>query len=92
MSTVSPQHPMRDRMWSSDVCNALNSGMKLAVLQQTSNTLIIDGSLLGAAVLYQTPNKMRKECEKRSKTDEMERGSSAPLLFLRTQERKREGI
>lgn len=46
-------------MWSGDVCDALNSSMKLAVMQQTSNTLIIDGSLLGAAVLYQCANKMR---------------------------------
>lgn len=42
---------MQDSMWSSDVCNALNSSMKLAVLQQTSNTLIIDDSLLGEAAL-----------------------------------------
>lgn len=52
---------MRDIMASSDVCNALNSGMKLAVLQQTSNTLIIDDSLLGADALYQTANKTSNE-------------------------------
>lgn len=48
-------------MWSGDVCDALNSSMKLAVMQQTSNTLIIEGSLLGAAVLYQCANKMRNK-------------------------------
>lgn len=48
-------------MWSSNFCNALNSGMKLAVLQQTSNTLIIDESLLGGAALYHTANKRRNK-------------------------------
>lgn len=52
---------MRDRMWSSDVCNAFNFSMKLAVLQQTSNTLIIDDALLGAAALYHAANKTRNE-------------------------------
>lgn len=53
--------PMWASMWSGDVCNALNSSLKLAVMQQTSNTLIIDGSLFGAAVLYQCANKMRNK-------------------------------
>lgn len=80
---------MGDSMWSSYVCNALNSSMKLAVLLQTSNTLIIDGSLLGAAVLYQTANKMRNGCEKEAREmQQREGGSSAPLLLLRTEGRK----
>lgn len=60
-SDVPPEHPMRASMWSGDVCDALNSSMKLAVMQQTSNTLIIEGSLLGAVVLYQCANKMRNK-------------------------------
>lgn len=60
-SDVPPEHPMWASMWSGDVCNALNSSMKLAVMQQTSNTLIIDASLLGAVVLYQCANKMRNK-------------------------------
>lgn len=76
---------MRDSMWSSDVCNALNSGMKLAVLQQTSNTLIIDGSLLGAAVLYQTANKMRNECEKEARA--MKRRGGILLHFYSSEQK-----
>lgn len=61
-------------------------------MHQTSNTLIIDDSLLGAAALYQTANKMRNEGKKGGKSNGTERGSSAPLLFLRTEERKQEGL
>lgn len=65
---------MGDSMWSSYVCNALNSSMKLAVLQQTSNTLIIDGSLLGVAILCQTANKMRNGCEKEARAMKQREG------------------
>lgn len=48
--------------------------MKLAVLQQTSNTLIIDGSLLGVAILCQTANKMRNGCEKEARAMKQREG------------------
>ena len=63
--------------------------MKLAVLQQTSNTLIIDDSLLGAAALYQTANKTRNEWEKEARA--MERRGGVLLQFYssdRTEEKK----
>lgn len=76
---------MRASMWSGDVCDALNSSMKLAVMQQTSNTLIIEGSLLGAAVLYQCANKMRNKWAKEAWAMKMSGkggggGSARPLL------------
>lgn len=52
-------------MRPADVCNALNSGMKLAVLLQTSNAFITDGSLLGADILYRTANNTRNDSEKK---------------------------
>lgn len=86
---VPPKHPMWASMWSGNVCNALNSSMKLAVMQQTSNTLIIDGSLLGAAVLYQCANKMRNKWVKRSMSNEREDGGGSALpLFLGNQTRR----
>lgn len=85
--TLSQKHPIQDSMWSSDVCNALNSGMKLAVLLQTSNTLIIDDSLWGAAALYHTANKTRNKWEKEGRTIE-QRGRA--LLHFCSSEQKKE--
>lgn len=86
---VPPEHPMWASMWSGTVCNALNSSMKLAVMQQTSNTLIIDGFLWGAAVLYQCANKMRNKWVKRGMSNEREGGGNSALpLFLRNQTRR----
>lgn len=76
VTTVSPKHPIRDSMWSSHVCNALNSGMKLAVLQQTSNTLIIDDSLWGAAALSLSLShcKLNEERVRKKEGEEPENG------------------
>lgn len=88
---VPPEHPMGASMGSGDVCDALNSSMKLAVMQQTSNTLIIEGSLLGAAVLYQCANKMRNKWAKEAWAMKMS-GKGGVQLALYYSEIKQEGI
>lgn len=77
-------------MWSCNVYNVLNSSMKLAVLQQTSNTLIIDGSLLGAATLYHSANKTKKRVRKEASDTEGsgEQRRSTALHFFSSELKK----
>jgi len=90
ISTMSPKHPTAD-MWSRGVCNVLNFAVKWAVLQQTSNTIITEGSLRSSHCLsYCKQNEQR--VRERGRSYGMERGSSAPLLILNQKKRKQEGI
>lgn len=79
-------------MRPADVCNALNSGMKLAVLLQTSNAFITDGSLLGADILYRTSNKTRNDSgKKKKKARAMKRRGRVLLHFYFTEQEKDRG-